>query len=64
MIQTRIAVIKKPVSAFYLIAAVTPLMIAANAYNVEAASSLDGTFAESGANLTKVFVLPVVPLLV
>lgn len=41
MIQTRIAVIKKPVSAFYLIAAVIALMIAANAYNVEAAAWIE-----------------------
>jgi hypothetical protein len=64
MIQTRKAVLKKPVSAFFYIAALIALIIAANAYNVEVANNLDVTFGESGANLTKVFVVPVVPLLV
>jgi hypothetical protein len=64
MIQTRIAVLRKPVSGIYVIAAVIAVMIAANVYNVETASNLDEAFGESGANLAKVFVVPVVPLLV
>jgi hypothetical protein len=64
MIQTRKAVQKKPVSAFFYIAALVALMIAANTCYIQAANILDEAFAESGANLSQVYVVPVVPLLV
>jgi hypothetical protein len=64
MIQTRQAVLKKPVSAFFYIAALVALMIAANTCYIEAEKILDGAVAESGANLSQVYVVPVVPLLV